>query len=145
MTIQAVKLNPGNIWSGSRQLAVLTCPTELAFKKGNLKFHYPMQHRDETYADAESLYQHLSKPYKNDIKRLKQIMIYVLKEKLKQYPVLFQTITLSGGTNFICACSHRVYGRAVRWEGNGRDSGFIDCLFEAYVQLMTDGLNHNEA
>lgn len=40
MTLPTIKL--GNIWSGSKTFAVFTNPTELAYRKGNLKHHYPI-------------------------------------------------------------------------------------------------------
>ena len=48
-----------NIWSGSDIGigAALTNPTELAFRKGNIKNRYPVTFRGVNFRDAESAYQ----------------------------------------------------------------------------------------
>jgi hypothetical protein len=132
-SIKAVKLIPGNIWSGSRKLAVFTCPTELAFKKGNLKNHYPVKYGNKIWPDAEGAYQYFSQNHKSNLKYLKDLMISILEAKFEQYPVLIESIRISGGVDFIVGCSHSVYGKAKNWEGVGRKSGYIDCLYHAYV------------
>lgn len=51
-----MKLPAGNIYSGSRMLAVLTAPTELARRKGNLRNSYPVMLDWVEYADVETAY-----------------------------------------------------------------------------------------
>ena len=48
-----------NIWSGCSIGigAALTNPTELAFRKGNLKNHYPVEFKGRVFRDAEAAYQ----------------------------------------------------------------------------------------
>jgi len=132
-TIAAVKLEPGNIWSGSRTLAVFTAPTEIAFRKGNLKNHYPVKdYNEKEYPDAEALYQHMSKDHKANFRHLTEIMTGVLIGKFEQYPILLETIAISGGVDFFNKCCHKINGNK-RWEGDGIDSWFIRCLRDAYV------------
>lgn len=122
-------LHPGNIWSGSPTLAAFTNPTERAYLKGNLKRRYPVRVGDSTYEDAELAYQRLkSKPGDT------AVMVLILEEKLRQYPGLVDTITESGGSEWIEKCSHRIYGRNW-WEGDGLDSPFIFCLWLAYREV----------
>lgn len=131
--IKPIRLAPGNIWSGSPTLAVFTNPTELAFRKGNLKNHYPIKLPDgRRFLDAETAYQQLSSGYKADTEYLYQTMQLILEIKFDMYPVLVQTIELSGGQDWIWECSHIVNKLQSRWEGYGRDSGFLRCLSNAF-------------
>ncbi len=130
--IKAIELKPGNIWSGSRTLAVFTNPTEIAFRKGNLKNHYPVEYRGTVYQDAERMYQDISQAFKDDIYYLYDLMDTVLFRKFADYPVLFDTIKLNGGVKWLEKCSHWVNGKTKRWEGTGIESGFIRCLISAY-------------
>lgn len=118
---------PGNIWSGDKTgLAVLTNPTELAFRKGNLKRHYPIVYAGSEFEDAEAAYQH----YKIAIPRqvlMKDVLIF----KLRQHPQIAKAIARSGGAEFLCRCSHRVYGKSW-WEGDGFQSPFIMVLIAAF-------------
>lgn len=133
-----MELRPGNIWSGSRTLAVLTNPTELARKKGNLKNHYPVRIGDHEYADVEDWYQTQKRiaPRQYTFDELKKIMIVGMEAKLKQHPRIMTAITESGGVKFLEACEHRVNGG--RWEGKGLDSAFIWCLAVAYRHVMRE-------
>ena len=131
-----MKLSFGNIWSGNRYLAVFTNPTELAFRKGNLKSHYPVVYMGVPYPDAEAAYQAHTRDCKADFGKCIAVMIDVLIEKLRQYPILVETISQSGGLEWIERCSHIVGARTSnfkRWEGIGRKSIFIDCLAKAYA------------
>jgi hypothetical protein len=130
-----------NIWSGSSHPigAVLTNPTELAYRKGKLKHHYPILFEDVTYVDAEAAYQ----AYKmNELEQDMTIMISVIIAKLNQYPQIVDAIVSealvedrAGGENWLKSCNHRVTGKS-RWEGNGVNSKFIVCLVQAY-QIVT--------
>lgn len=134
-----MKLNPGNIWSGNRQLAVFTNPTELAFKKGNLRNHYPVFYNDRLYPDAEAAFQRYSRGIKHDFEICKNICLDILLHKFEQYPILQNTIKESGGTNWILKCRHVVGARTQnfkRWEGVGRNSAFIDCLYRAFEHCL---------
>jgi hypothetical protein len=119
-----------NIWSGSVHSigAVLTNPTEISYRKGKIKHHYPILFENATYADAEAAYQ----AYKmNEIEQDMTIMISVIIAKLKQYPLIVDTIDRVGGEDWLKSCSHCVTGKS-RWEGHGTNSKFIVCLIQAY-------------
>ena len=136
-----MKLKAGNIWSGNNQLAVFTNPTELAFKKGNLRNHYPIKWKNMVFADAEEFYQHLSREIKYDFDACKNACTFVIAEKLLQYPILANTIRESGGANWILRCRHIVGARTAnfkRWEGVGLNSAFIFCLHRAYTQYIAN-------
>ena len=138
------KFKPGNIWSGAKNgLAVLTNPTEIAFKKGNLKKHYPVVYNGRTYRDSEAFYKAKSRDVKPNTKRCYQICSCAISLKLKQHPEIFETIKLSGGVAFLEKCSHKVYNKSRRWEGNGRDSGYIRCLINAYELAIGERQVHN--
>jgi hypothetical protein len=136
--MKAIKLNPGNIFSGDRCLAVFTNPTCLAKKKGNLKFDYPVIMDEVRYSDAEAAYQDLAAGCKANYSACRRVCVMVLEAKLKQYPVLLRTIKMSGGLDWIKQCRHIVFARTKafkRWEGYGLESGFIACLYVAYRNL----------
>lgn len=127
-----MRLKPGNIWSGSKTLAVFTSPTEIAFLKGNLKNHYPIEVRGKKYKDAEVAYQSVKKSHDVILSdaELEAIMTEVLTAKLAQYPLLYYAIADSGGVEWLEKCSHHVNGGS--WEGDGRNSRFINCLIQAF-------------
>jgi hypothetical protein len=129
-----IVLQAGNIWSGAgKGLAVLTNPTELAKRKGNLRNSYPVVFRGCEYADAEAAYQANKKRVSMGQKRI-GLMAEIIECKLEQHPAIMQMITDSGGIKFIEACSHIVYGRSW-WEGKGLASPFIMALSIAYEDL----------
>jgi len=123
-------LEPGNIWSGSKTLAAFTNPTELAFKKGNLKKHYPVVVNKIKYPDAEQAYQVLKHKTNNRI----MLMSLILNAKLKQHPELIQDIEDSGGDYFLKNCDHIVYNNS-DWEGKGVESLFIRVLMNVYNNI----------
>jgi len=129
-----VKLQAGNIWSGNKALCVFTNPTEIAYRKGNLRQHYPVSYHGIVYRDSESLYQSLSRSVKNSESECYIACIIALRAKLEQYPFLNRVIEFNGGVSWLEQCSHHVVGN-MRWEGNGRSSGFINCLIVAFEQL----------
>ncbi len=121
-----------NIWSGCDIGigAALTNPTELAFRKGKLKNHYPVEFNGKVFRDAESAYQ------KHKIGHLQQdmtIMTKIIVAKLQQHPGLLKIIAKYGGVAWLEQCSHIVGVRGSRWEGVGRKSNFIQCLISAYI------------
>ena len=121
-----------NIWSGSnnRLGAALTNPTELAFRKGKLKNHYPVEFRNELFPDAEAAF----KKFKvGEIKADIRLMAVIIGVKLEQHPRLFNAIRENGGLDWLRECSHIVGVRGSRWEGKGLDSNFILALTMAYV------------
>ena len=122
---------PINIWSGSNiQLgAVLTNPTELSFRKGKLKYHYPVEFRGQIFPDAEAAYQHFKT---GNLEEDMAVMTKIIVAKLQQHPRLFHAIAANGGIAWLEQCSHKVVGN-VRWEGVGRSSNFIVCLIRAYA------------
>ena len=125
-----MKFEIGNISSNSPTLAVLTNPTELAKRKGNLIEHYPVAYKGIEYADAERMFQEI-KRFPGDV----EMMVLTLKCKLEQYPRIVKSIGDSGGSSFLEKCNHRVNGRNW-WEGSGMDSPFIECLVEAYKKVI---------
>lgn len=135
--MESVRLEPGNIWSGSRRLAVFTNPTELAFRKGNLKHHWPIRFLDQDYSDVEIAYHALKQPW-HSFEDLQDMMVDIIVCKFRQHSVIFDSIKLSGGTNWIKKCSHytNAWTKAFkRWEGKGIESAFILCLLRAYCKL----------
>ena len=126
-----------NIWSGSDigLGAALTNPTELAFLKGKLKNHYPVIFNNQTFVDAEAVYQ----KFKSD-QALEnfELMTAILVAKLEQYPRLFGAIERNGGVTWLEKCSHIVGAKNRYWEGKGRSSKFISCLISAYEILVID-------
>ena len=128
------KFSVGNIWSGAKAvtgLAVLTNPTELAFKKGNLKSHYPVNVFGRSFVDAEHAYWSGRKwiPRK-DLLGLEIMMAEIIQAKFYQYPELQKIVGLSGGISFLEKCSHHVNNG--RWEGAGRKSAFIRALIVGF-------------
>ena len=121
-------LIPGNIWSGSRTLAVLTNPTELARKKGCLSRSWPVEFRGTRYPDSESAYK------ANKCSDNYSLMVEVLTCKLKQHPEIMAALAASGGVGFLERCSHVVYGKSW-WEGIGIESPFIRALIEAFLSI----------
>jgi hypothetical protein len=132
-----MKLKSGNIYSRDKSRAVFTNPTELAYKHGCLKQHYPVTVRGIQYPDAEAAYQGIKKMSKMmTFEELQDLCTEVLIAKLQQYPILVETITESGGVLWIEQCSHHTYARMSTysdWEGDGLTSAFIRCLKRAYL------------
>jgi len=128
-------LKPGNIYSGNKNLAVLTNPTELAFHKGNLKNHYPIYYQGQRWSDLEQAY--LAHKENKSFNQRKILMIQLISLKLLTYPKIFWTIHNSGGLDWIQQCCHITSSNSQTWEGNGRDSAFIDCLYLAYEALIS--------
>lgn len=131
----SIELKAGNIWSGNRELAVFTNPTEIAFRKGNLKNHYPVEYEGRVFVDSEALYQRLSRGKKADANACYTACVTALCCKLHQYPLLIDVIKYNGGIKWLEECSHIVFNKNPRWEGVGRKSGFIRCLITAFKTL----------
>jgi hypothetical protein len=129
-----MKLKPGNIWSGDKQLAVFTNPTEIAKRKGNLRNSYPVTFDGKEFKDAEAAYQTCGKDLKAHVDRLESLMVAIITAKLIQHPQIQQALDDSGGSSWILQCRHEVNGNP-RWEGQGLDSRFIRCLHAAYLRV----------
>lgn len=133
-------VKPGNIFSGDKSArTVLTNPTELARKKGNLRRSYPVLFRDRLYSDAEEAYQHqkLIGPWLTLRDRIK-LCSEVIAAKLTQYPQLVEFISVNGGVPWLEKCSHHVHAKTeafTEWEGDGRNSAFIRALIVAYEEV----------
>jgi len=123
-------VEPGNIWSGSKSLAALTNPTEIALWKGNVSKHYPIVVDGKHYKDSEEAYQKLKSTASPD-----EIMLKVLQIKLLSYPELIDMIDNAGGRAWLALCSHQVFKPGSYWEGVGIDSGFIRTLIKAYENI----------
>lgn len=136
-----MKFAPGNIWSGNRQLAVFTNPTELAFRKGNLKHHYPITIDGQVFEDCEAAYHFLTKNYKDNFEACQLACIRVVAAKLRQYPLIFNTIKECGGLPWIEQCCHFTGARTKafqRYEGQGYQSAFIHSLALAYTAVTIE-------
>ena len=133
--MSAPKLQAGNIWSGSKTLAVFTNPTELAFRKGNLKHHYPIIWNGSEYPDVETAYQQ-NKPrgLPNRVGFITDLIVI----KLKTHQILIETIGMNGGVRWLEQCSHWTSSKNKTWEGNGRESLFLLCLINAYKRVCTE-------
>jgi hypothetical protein len=126
-------LSPGNIWSGSKTLAVFTNPTELAFRKGNLKYHYPITWNGTDYPDVESAYQQ-NKP--ETLAQRAKLITELIEIKLKMYIIIPAAIVHNGGTSWLHNCCHWTSSKSKVWEGNGNQSLFIRCLIAAYENTI---------
>jgi len=127
---------PGNIWSGSKTHAVLTNPTELAFRKGNLRHHYPLNFGGRTYSDLEEAYQALKTGHEKNL----DLMVALIIEKFQQHRDITEAVIRSGGADFLEKCSHFCGARTARfqwWEGHGCQSPFIKCLVQAFKQIQS--------
>jgi hypothetical protein len=134
---------PGNIYSGDKQRACFTNPTELAFRKGTLDKHYPIEIDGLNFDDAETAYKYYTHEKRDDFEFCKYTCQRVLEYKLNQYPELLKIIKESGGLQWIERCYHYTYARTSRfkrWEGQGRKSAFIDCLYKAYDAVWIEVL-----
>lgn len=136
----AVKWSPNNIFSGSPYgLAVLTNMTELAHKKGTLKNHYPVHTSGRTYPDAEAAYQDIKKRSEHlTLDERERLMAQIIADKLRQYPLLVDSISISGGVHFLNGCWHRTSANNADWEGNGPKSRFIRALTSAYRRVLQE-------
>lgn len=143
MNVQ-IKVSPGNIWSGSKTLAVLTNPTELAKKRGNLKHSYPVRIAGRDFPDAEAAYQILKGEYDHFLSQSERccVMREVIQAKFECHPHLAEFVEFNGGVKWLEKCDHWVRARRVSrrsmWEGQGRESLFIQCLIEGYELYMLD-------
>jgi hypothetical protein len=137
-------VSPGNIFSGERSArTVLTNPTELARKKGNLRHSYPVTIDDVTYPDAEEAYQRLKLGLGHfaGMAEREALCMRVIEAKLRQHGQLADFITTNGGVQWLAQCRHFTGARTQafsEWEGVGYESAFIRCLIRAYrtVQMQ---------
>jgi hypothetical protein len=130
-------MKPINISSNCKDSlgAVLTNPTELAFRKGNLKNHYPITDKTgKVWKDVEEAFQFFKS---GNLEKNKSIMIRIMATKLRQYPAIVNAVEERGGLNWLQSCNHLVVGNK-RWEGTGLESNFIWCLCEAYKIVIDE-------
>ncbi|MFZ2361902.1 MAG: DUF4326 domain-containing protein [Anaerolineae bacterium] len=129
---------PGNIFSGERSArTVLTNPTELARKKGNLRHSYPVEIDGVAYPDAEEAYQRLKLGLGHfaGMAEREALCARVIEAKLRQHGQLIEFITVNGGVQWLAQCRHFTGARTQafsEWEGVGLESAFIRCLVRAY-------------
>lgn len=132
---------PGNIYSGERSArTVLTNPTELAKRKGNLRHSYPVEIDGVVYPDAEEAYQQLKRGlgYFADLSAREDLCMRVIEAKLRQHPQLIHFITHNGGASWLAQCSHFTRARTEafsEWEGVGYESAFIRALIKAFARV----------
>lgn len=135
---------PGNIFSGERSArTVLTNPTELARKKGNLRFSYPVTIDGVVYPDAEEAYQRLKAGLGHfaDMGEREALCARVIEAKLRQHGQLVEFITVNGGVQWLAQCRHFTHARTqafAEWEGVGYESAFIRCLIKAYRAVQKE-------
>ena len=129
-----------NIYSGSKEFnglgASLTNPTELSYKKGNIKRHYPVEFRGRKHRDAETAFwKHAKKlSFEEQQKPCTEIIV----AKLNQYLELVKAIDQHGGVEWLEKCRHFTGARSEKfkqWEGHGKNSAFIRCLTNAYKRI----------
>ena len=136
---------PGNIYSGEHNpRTVLTNPTELAFKKGNLRQHYPVKIDGVVYVDAEEAYQRLKRDLGHfaGMAEREALCTRVIEAKLRQHPRLVEFIAHNGGGTWLAQCSHFTHARTEgfkEWEGVGYESAFIRALIHAYLCIAYNG------
>ena len=135
---------PGNIFSGERSArTVLTNPTELARKKGNLRFAYPVTIDGVVYPDAEEAYQRMKLKLGHfaDMAEREALCTRVIEAKLRQHGQLAEFITINGGVQWLAQCRHFTHARTQAfavWEGVGYESAFIRCLIQAYRMVQKE-------
>lgn len=124
-----------NIWSGSGDgdgtAAALTNPTEISFRKGSIRRHYPVSYGGREWPDAEEAYQGSKGPGSDR----DDLMVEVVVAKLLTYPHLVDAVRAMGGLPFLRKCRHETGARTPslrRWEGKGEGSRFLRNLMAAY-------------
>jgi hypothetical protein len=129
-------VEPGNIFSGERSArTVLTNPTELARRKGNLRHSYPVEIDGVVFPDAEEAYQTLKFYVENSDEAREDLCVLIITAKLRQHPMLVEFILRNGGVRWLIQCRHQVSARSAAfsyWEGDGLESAFIRCMIKAY-------------
>lgn len=125
---------PGvNIFSGEIGLgAALTNPTELGRSKGNLRQRYPVVFENREYADVETAW-HVLKT--GDLALDNDLMARLIAHKFRQHPRLFEVVMERGGLAWLRQCRHITGARSEssqRWEGDGLESRFIQCLVAGF-------------
>ena len=129
---------PGNIYSGERSpRTVLTNPTELARKKGNLQHSYPVEIEGVVYADAEEAYQRLKRKLGHfaGMPEREALCARVVEAKLWQHPRIALFISHNDGVQWLAQCRHFTGAKTQafsEWEGQGHESAFIRALIKAY-------------
>jgi hypothetical protein len=126
-----------NIYSGSKDelAASLTNPTELSYRKGNIKRHYPVEFKGRRYRDAEAAFWKHARGL--SFEEQQKLCTEIILAKLRQYPELVRAIDRRGGIAWLRKCEHFTGARSEtfkRWEGVGEGSAFIRCLIAAYEQ-----------
>lgn len=135
-----VKVAPGNIWSGSKTLAWLTAPTQLAYKKGNLQQAYGIEYKGVDYVDVEHAYRSIKAAAGTEMpnESLAALMVVLLEEMFDTHRGIAECVHYNGGVEWLKQCSHFVGGRtrpANIWEGQGTASQYINCLIRAYKNI----------
>ena len=136
--LSSVKLGI-EISSNSKGLAAaLTNPTELAKSKGNITESYPVEFKGKIYKDAESAYQSLKSTATKDegANSTYNLMVDIIKAKLKQHPRLVSEITKQGGSKWVLSSTHQPTSQNSVWETGGKN-WFIKALNEAYISTQS--------
>lgn len=126
-----------NIFSGEPGLGgALTNPTEMAKRKGSIDVRYPVTYDGRAYPDVELAYHVLAS---GNVVADDSLMANLISHKFLQHPALLETVTASGGVEFLERCSHLTNAKSAgfqSWEGVGRQSRFIRNLITGYEQAL---------
>jgi hypothetical protein len=120
-------------WAKTPFAAALSLFTQSARKSGVLTQDYSIKFRGKTFPCAGTAYQHFHKNLDED--EAFELLIEVMSTKLKQYPKLTETITLSGGIDWLKTCFHEPGSCNKFWQGTGYRSGYITALINAYREV----------
>lgn len=128
-----------NIWSGTKGLGgALTNMSELARKRGNIQFGYPVQIGKVQYPDAEAAYQALKRH--GEASYNDGLMIDIIALKFRQNAKLLKLVTDKGGLAWLGRCSHFTGAKTEgfkSWEGQGVSSRFICNLMHGYQKALS--------
>lgn len=126
--------------------AVLTNPTEIALRNGNLRKSYPVTFEGKEYIDAEKAYQMNKGKYNQEGKAkgsTYELMVNILEAKLNQYPDIVAAVEKEGGINMLKNAVHQPTSKNTIWETGG-ENYFIDALVEAYNKVVSSTLTTPE-
>ncbi|MEO0013928.1 MAG: hypothetical protein RLZZ535_2317 [Cyanobacteriota bacterium] len=120
-------------WAKTPFAAALSLFTQSARKSGVLTQDYSIEFRGKIFPCAGTAYRHFHENLDED--EAFELLIEVMSTKLKQYPKLTETITLSGGIDWLKTCFHEPDSGNKFWQGTGYRSGYITALINAYREV----------
>ena len=130
-------MKPGNIWSGNPNLAWLTAPTALAFRKGHCSHNFGMAYNKRMWPDAEAAYQALARETKHiSLADRADLMTHILFHRFLHYLETWRKLNALGGVQFLAQCEHFASRRKSPWQGKGFNSLYLRCLRDAYLRAQ---------